>query len=41
MRRSVESNEDLSRDDPEALAADFNARQLDLFRPEEAWDNDF
>ena len=41
MRRSVESNEDLSRDDPEALAADFNARQLDLFRPKEEWDIDF
>lgn len=41
MRRSVESNENLSRDDPVALAADFNARQLDLFRPEEEWDNDF
>jgi hypothetical protein len=41
MRRSVASNEDLSRDDPEAFAADFNARQLDLFRPEEEWDTDF
>jgi hypothetical protein len=37
MRRSVEPNEDLSRDDPEALAADFIARQLDLFRPEEKY----
>ena len=41
MRRSVESNENLSHDDEEALAADFKARQLDLFRPEEEWDNDF
>jgi hypothetical protein len=41
MRRSPESNEDLSHDDEEALAADFNARQLDLFRPEAEWDNDF
>jgi hypothetical protein len=41
MRRSVASDEDLSRDDTEAFAADFNARQLDLFRPEAEWDNDF
>jgi hypothetical protein len=31
----------LSHDDEEALAADFKARQLDLFRPESEWDNDF
>ena len=41
MRRSVESNENLSHDDEEALAADFKARQLDLFRPEEECDSDF
>jgi hypothetical protein len=41
MPRSAESAEDWSHDDQEDLAADFNARQLDLFRPEEEWDNDF
>jgi hypothetical protein len=41
MRKSVDSDEDLSHDEQEALAADFNARQLDLFRPESEWDNDF
>jgi hypothetical protein len=30
----------LYRDDEEALAADFNARQLGLFCPESEWDND-
>jgi hypothetical protein len=28
-------------DATQALAADFNARQLDLFRPEVEWDDDF
>jgi hypothetical protein len=44
MRRSiarVESKDNLSRDDPEAPAADFNARQLNLFRPQAEWDNEF
>ena len=41
MPRPAESTEDLSRDDPEDLAADFSARQLDLFLPEAEWDNDF
>ena len=42
MRRSVAaSDEDLYHDDTEDLADDFSARQLDLFRPEEEWDNDF
>ena len=41
MRRSVKSDPDPSHDDEEALAADFKARQLDLFRPESEWDNDF
>jgi hypothetical protein len=41
MRRPVEADAHLSRDDPETLATDFNARQLDLFRPEAEWDNDF
>jgi hypothetical protein len=34
MRKSLEPVEALFRDDPEALAADFDARQQDLFRPE-------
>jgi hypothetical protein len=41
LRKTVESAEDLSHDDEESLAADFKARQLDLFRPESEWDNDF
>jgi hypothetical protein len=41
MRRSGESNQDLSCATQEAVPADFNARQLDLFRPEAEWDNGF
>jgi hypothetical protein len=41
MQKSVATDADLSRNHTEALAADFNARQLDLFLPETEWDNDF
>jgi hypothetical protein len=41
LRRSVESNEDLYQDEAEDIAADFSARQLDMFRTEAEWDSDF
>jgi hypothetical protein len=41
VRKPAEPDNDLYRDAQEARAADFNARQLDLFRPESEWDNDF
>ncbi|NNM61178.1 MAG: hypothetical protein HKM03_03325 [Steroidobacteraceae bacterium] len=41
LQQSLATDADLSRDHTEKLAADFNARQLDLFQPEEDWDTDF
>lgn len=41
MRQCGESYEDLSHDDPDDRAADFSARQLDLFRSEAEWDDHF
>ena len=41
LRKSLATDADLSHDQTEALAADFNARQLDLFQPEAACHNDF
>ena len=38
---SVAPVQDLSHDHTDALAADFSARQLDLFRPQPEWDTDF
>lgn len=41
VRIPAPPDDNLFHDDEEARAADFKARQLDLFRPESEWDNDF
>lgn len=41
LRREPESSIESSHAEQERRIADFNARQLDLFRPQQSWDVEF